>query len=196
MGNIVGKFEVVLDIQGELTQETVEDMFRRAIAGSLEAPVANVVQLLASEIVQGARRLSTVMTKRYAVSYEVIVPKSMGLDAFIDKANRIAVAGSDESQAFLQVLTATDGVEQVREVVAKVLAQVGQIGQIVAISADKSRTQTNEDKDWTAFIIGGIAIFVAVFCLVSIAVFLMRRRKPDNKSAGNERSAPYVSAQV
>merc|ERR1712216_623327 len=194
--NIAGTFEVVLEVQGQLTQEIIEDMFKRAIAESLEVPLANVVELIASEIVQGARRLSAVQAKRYTVSYEVVVPSTMSVDALIEKANRIASAGSVESQVFRQVLTATDGVEQVSQVVIKIPAQVGQIEGIMAISVDKTPTQTDEGKNWTALIIGAIAIVLAVTCLASSAVFLMRRRNADSKSAGNDRSATYVSAQV
>merc|ERR1712224_434648 len=157
---------------------------------------ANVVELIASEIVQGARRLSAVQAKRYTVSYEVVVPSTMSVDALIEKANRIAGAGSVESQVFRQVLTATDGVEQVSQVVIKIPAQVGQIEEIMAMSVDKTPTQTDEGKNWTALIIGAIAIVLAVTCLASSAVFLMRRRNADSKSAGNDRSATYVSAQV
>merc|ERR1712224_626038 len=194
--NIAGTFEVVLDVQRQLSQEIIEDMFKRAIAESLEVPLANVVKLVASEIVQGARRLSAVLTKRYAVSYEVVVPSTMTVDALIEKANLIAVSGSVESQAFRQVLTATDGVEQVSQVVNKVPAQVGSIEEIMAMSVDKTPTQTDEGKNWTALIIGAIAIVLAVTCLASSAVFLMRRRNADSKSAGKDRSATYVSAQV
>merc|ERR1712216_458286 len=193
--NIAGTFEVVLEVQGQLTQEIIEDMFKRAIAESLEVPLANVVELIASEIVQGARRLSAVQAKRYTVSYEVVVPSTMSVDALIEKANRIASAGSVESQVFRQVLTATDGVEQVSQMVIKIPAQVGQIEEIMAM-VDKTPTQTDEGKNWTALIIGAIAIVLAVTCLASSAVFLMRRRNADSKSAGNDRSATYVSAQV
>jgi len=194
--NIAGTFEVVLEVQGQLTQEIIEDMFKRAIAESLEVPLANVVELIASEIVQGARRLSAVQAKRYTVSYEVVVPSTMSVDALIEKANRIASAGSVESQVFRQVLTATDGVEQVSQMVIKIPAQVGQIEEIMAMSVDKTPTQTDEGKNWTALIIGAIAIVLAVTCLASSAVFLMRRRNADSKSAGNDRSATYESAQV
>merc|ERR1712216_235091 len=193
--NIAGTFEVVLEVRGQLTQEIIEDMFKRAIAESLEVPLANVVELIASEIVQGARRLSAVQAKRYTVSYEVVVPSTMSVDALIEKANRIASAGSVESQVFRQVLTATDGVEQVSQMVIKIPAQVGQIEEIMAM-VDKTPTQTDEGKNWTALIIGAIAIVLAVTCLASSAVFLMRRRNADSKSAGNDRSATYVSAQV
>jgi hypothetical protein len=189
--NIAGAFEVVLEVQGQLTQEIIEEMFKRAIAESLEVPLANVVELVASEIVQGARRLSAVQAKRYTVSYEVVVPSTMSVDALIEKANRIAGAGSVESQVFRQVLTATDGVEQVSQVVIKIPAQVGQIEEIMAMSVDKTPTQTDEGKNWTALIIGGIAIVLAVTCLASSAVFLMRRRNADSKSTGNDRSSNF-----
>merc|ERR1711977_559218 len=100
-------------------------------AGS--STLANVVELIASEIVQGARRLSAVQAKRYTVSYEVVVPSTMSVDALIEKANRIASAGSVESQTFRQVLTATDGVEQVSQVVIKIPARVGQIEEIMDV---------------------------------------------------------------
>merc|ERR1712032_322904 len=174
---IAGTFEVVLDVQRQLSQEIIEDMFTKAIAESLEVPLANVGELVASEIVQGARRLSAVLVKRYTVSYEVVVPSTMSVDALIEKANRIAVSGSAESQVFRQVLTATDGVEQVSQVVVKVPAQVGQIEEIIAMSVDKTPAKTDEGRDWTALITGGIAIVLAVTCLASSAVFLMRRRK-------------------
>merc|ERR1712118_159420 len=109
-------------------------MFKRAIAAAVGLPVEFVVKLEVSEINRsseinvslsgindtaqanpssGTRRLAAIQTKWYEVAYEVIVPSYMDADAIVEKANRIAVLGSEESNLFRDVLMATEGVERV-----------------------------------------------------------------------------------
>merc|ERR1719380_124930 len=178
---IAGTLEVVLDVHGELTQEIGEDVFKRAIAGSLEVPLANVVKLSVSETVHGARRLSAVMTKNCTVAYEVIVPSSMVIDGLIERANRIAVSGS----VFRQVLIATDGVQQVRQISEKVPAHK---------SVDEIPSQTEADKNWKAWSLIAGSICWIILCLASIAL-LIRNRKDENKP-GDERPERKVSSKA
>merc|ERR1719160_202499 len=121
---IAGVLEVEIDVEYKLEQEVVEDMFKRALAASLDVPLINVLKTTATLLgtSPALRRLQSLNTTRYEVSYEVMVPSYMDVDAVIEKANRIAEPGSAESNLFRQVLTDTDGVAQVRQIVAKVPA--------------------------------------------------------------------------
>jgi len=115
---VAGTIEVEFDVQGALSQEVVEEMIRQAIADALGMPVKYVVKLTASKIGQGSglRRLQPLQTKRYEISYEVLPPSSMDPDEVVEKANRIAMPRTVESNVFRQVLVATDGVAQIRQI--------------------------------------------------------------------------------
>merc|ERR1712086_1231969 len=121
---VAGTMEVQIDVQGNLTQEAVENMFRKAIANALNISIEHVVKLTASEIQQGSRlrRLQSVQTKRFEVSYEVSLPNSTDLELVVAKLNRIAKTGSAESQVFRQVLADMEGVARVGQIVVKIAA--------------------------------------------------------------------------
>merc|ERR1711959_626828 len=121
---VQGTMEVEIDVQSIFTQEVAEEMFKGGIANALEVPTENVVKLSVSEIGQGPglRRLQSIQTKRYEVSFGIILASTMDADVVVEKANRIAVPGTAESLIFRQVLTATNGVVQVRQIAMKVPA--------------------------------------------------------------------------
>merc|ERR1719399_1090992 len=99
---IAGTLEVEIDVdKDKLTLQAVETMFREAMATALDLSVDHVKELLVSEIERGqGRRLQSIETQWYRVSYKVLVPNTMDPNVIVGKANRIAVTGSDESQAF------------------------------------------------------------------------------------------------
>jgi len=181
---VAGTMEVEMDVQGILTQEVVEDMFKKGIADALEMTIEHVVKLTASQIGQGPglRRLQPLQTKRYEVSYEVIPPRSMDPDDVLEKANRIAMPGTVESQVFQQVLVATDGVAQVRRIVSKIPAH-----KIVHESTTSApHTQADEDEDkisWKGVVIGGVTIAMGIACLAVSAVMIKRRMSTVDQSA-------------
>merc|ERR1711977_64108 len=71
---IAGVLEVEIDVEYKLEQEVVEDMFKRALAASLDVPLINVLKTTATEMstVPASRRLQSLNTTRYEVAYEVI----------------------------------------------------------------------------------------------------------------------------
>merc|ERR1719440_365111 len=135
---VAGVLEVELYQQGNISQDALQGMFKRALAAAVEIPLEFVVKLNVSEIneTSGTTRrlqenqsnqtnqtdLHDNQTKVYEVAYEIMVPEYMDADAIIEKANRIAEPGSNESQLFRQVLLETDGVVAVGEIVSKVPA--------------------------------------------------------------------------
>lgn len=177
----MGTMIVDIDVQGTLSQEEVEAMFKKAIAAALEIPAAFVSKLTAFEISKGSRlrRLQSIQKKQYEVSYEVIVPSYMDADAVVEKANRIAVSGAAESTVFREALTATSGVTQVGEIVSKTPAHYK--------SVDKTLTTADPDKDEksrTSLVIGLILAFMVVLCLVTSVILLKRRNTMIDSGAG------------
>merc|ERR1712190_563847 len=123
MGKVAGSMEIELDIDDEMPQEEVKDMFAEGIADSLNIPKENVVKLQAKvKEDSGLRRLQTTQSKRYEVTYEVVTPQSMDPAVVVSKANSIADPQSAEAQTFRRVLTETPGVGQVRQVLPKIVA--------------------------------------------------------------------------
>jgi hypothetical protein len=181
---IAGVFEVEIYVQGNISKEAVQDMFARAIAAALAAPIELVVSLTASELEQSSgaqRRLQdnttnqtgfhNNQTKLYEVAYEIIVPDSMDVSEIIEKANRIAEAGSAESQLFRQVLLSTNGVVGVGKIVGKVPAYIKAPVEDVPPS-----TEEDEDsKNWTAVLIGASVFVLIVSCMVTTFVLIRRK---------------------
>lgn len=185
--------EVELYLQGNISQEAVQDMFTRALAVAVGVPLEFVVKLTASEINEASdprRRLTDNQTnqanqtnqtdlqdnqtKVYAVAYEIIVPEYMDADEIIDKANRIAEPGSAESQLFRQVLLETDGVVGVGKIVAKVSAyKVGDQATTVAPNEDE-----DDDEIWKPLLIGLSVAFVVIACLVFSAILIKIKMFP------------------
>jgi len=183
---VAGVLEVDVDVRGEISKEVVEDMFKRAIAAAVGVPVASVVKLQALEITPESgnlRRLQTVQTKRYQVTYAVLVKTSI-VDTVLEKTNRIAMPDTAESQLFRDTLTATDGVEEVRKIVAKTVPY--------KVDADVStlapNTPQNEDKDknsWKPIVIGAVAILLGVSCLVTSA-FLLKKKMTSTETKSQD----------
>lgn len=111
--------------------------------------------------------------KRYQVSYQVIVPSSMDPDAVVEKANRIALASSDESHAFRQALTATKNVVLVGRIVATIPAKtiVGQESTSLA-----PHNQDMDDRSWISVVVCGVAVVMAVSCLATSAILFKHKR--------------------
>jgi len=121
---VAGTMKVEIDVQDNVKAEVLEAVFRRGIADALKISIEHVAKLNVVEIGQGSgsRRLQSTQVKQYEVSYEVISPSSVDPAVVVEKANRITEASTVESQVFRQVLSAQDGVSQVKQVVPKVVA--------------------------------------------------------------------------
>jgi len=104
--------EIEIDVQDNVTQEVLEEVFKRGIAKSLNVSMENVVKLTVTEIGQGSgsRRLQSSVAKQYEVSYEVIPPSSMDLAVVVAKANLMTTASTAETQVFRKVLLAQAGI--------------------------------------------------------------------------------------
>merc|ERR1712010_167821 len=116
------------------------------------------------------------------------------VDEVIQKANRIAEPGSAESNLFRQVLTATDGVAQVRQIVAKVPAG--------KVEITTPSPEAEEERSWTGLVIGGILVFLLVVLVVTGAVMYKFKWSSENaepakttlpdKAAGETSAVPPV----
>jgi len=124
----------------------------------------------------GLRRLQSSQTKRYDVAYEVLVPSSMDADALVAKMNRIAVPGSSESQAFRQVLTSTDGIARVGQIVAKIPAYKVEENATTPLGSEPEPLE--EENSWTTLVIGTVAVFMALLCGTTTALMLKRKLQP------------------
>lgn len=197
---VAGVLEVEIDVKGNLSHEVVEDMFKRAIAAAVELPVRFVVKLEVSEINRsvptnlslsevngtsqtslnsGIRRLEAIQTKWFEVAYEVIVPSYLDADTIVERANRIAVPGSEESQLFRDVLMATDGVERVGEIVARVPAS-----KVGGVTTAGPSSLTDEDKiSWKRVVIG-LSVAIAVVACLGISAVLIKRKMVTGDTYG------------
>merc|ERR1719502_37272 len=156
---VAGVLEVELYIRGNISQDALQDMFSGALAAAVEIPLEFIVKLNVSESEQASgmkRRLQENQTnqtnsqdnqtKVYDVAYEIIVPDYMNASRIIEKANRIAEPGSNESQLFRQVLLETDGVVGVGRIVSKVSAY--KVGDEVTSVAPETPSQDDDDEIW------------------------------------------------
>lgn len=195
---VAGTLEVELVLQGEITPKALINMFKKAIASALTVSIEHVVKLVVKEIgiasttvrattvntttsnttasnaTNGSRRLQSNQTKRYEVSYEVMVPSSMNPAEVMARANAIAAPGSAASIAFQQVLEATDGVMEVGEIVSTVPAR-----QVSGKQTGKTPPTDEEEQSWTTVVITSIAIFMVVVSCGSAALVFKRKRLSD-----------------
>jgi hypothetical protein len=177
--------EVEIDVQDNVTQEVLEEVFKRGIAESLNVSIENVVKLTVVEIGQGSgsRRLQSSTSKQYEVSYEVIPPSSMDPAVVVAKANLMTEASTAETQVFRQVLMAQDGIGQVKQVVPKVVAyKFEEEITTPAPSADVGPTG-NDTSGMSAGLIVLIVLLV-LLCLVSVVVgivVIMRKMRAEKK---------------
>jgi hypothetical protein len=183
---IAGTLEVEIDVdKDKLTLQAVETMFREAMATALDLSVDHVKELLVSEIERGqGRRLQSIQTQWYRVSYKVLVPNTMDPNVIVDKANRIAVTGSDESQAFRQFLASVDGVVNVGQIISKIPATVFDN----EATAGTPLTQPEQDKDQSplrALIIGGLAIVMFALCLLTSVILMRFKRSANHRAYGS-----------
>jgi hypothetical protein len=188
---VAGTLEVEIDVRGNLSQEVLQDMFKRAIASAVEVPLGFVMKLEVTEIEQGSgsRRLQSIETKRYEVAYEVIVASDMDPNDVVEKANRIAVPGTAESQLFRDVLMATDGVERVGKIVAKIPAyKVSDEASSLPPSTPKN--QKEDEKPWKSLAIGAIAIVLGLSCLLITSAILIKRKFASSEPGQSASSGP------
>jgi len=162
--------EVEIDVQDNVTAEVLETVFRRGIADALNISIEHVVKLNVVEIGQGSgsRRLQSTQVKQYEVSYEVILPSSMDPAVVVEKANRITEASTVESQVFRQVLSAQDGVSQVKQVVPKVVPYKFE-EEITATPSAAVGPNKNDSSGMSAGLII-LIVFLVVLFLVLVAV--------------------------
>merc|ERR1719313_3198318 len=99
----------------------------------------------------------------------------MDVDEVIQKANRIAEPGSAESNLFRQVLTATDGVAQVRQIVAKVPAG--------RVEITTPSPESEEEKSWTGLVVGGILVLLLMVFVVTGAVMYKFKWNSETKES-------------
>lgn len=142
-------------------------------SGQENVSLSETNDTLQKNLSSGVRRLQAIQTKWFEVSYEVVVPGHMDADAIIERANRIAVPGSNESKLFRDVLMSTDGVEGVGEIIATVPAS-----QIVATTSAPSNSK-EEESSWKAVVIGLSVAVVTVFCLALSAILIKRKMVTD-----------------
>lgn len=168
---IAGTMEVEIVLQGTLEQEAVEAMFKKAIAGALGISMENVVELQVTQVQKGAglRRLESLQTHVYEVTYEVLLPESMDPDTLAEKANRIAAPDSAESFMFKQALKSTSGVEEIGLIVSKVPAYKFQDQATTAIPS--LQLSHEEETSPVPFVIGGVAGFAAVLVFVATIIY-------------------------
>lgn len=204
---VAGVLEVELYLRGNISQEILQGMFKRALAAAVEIPLEFIVKLDVSESKQALgikRRLQENQTnqttshdnytKVYDVAYEIIVPDYMDADKIIEKANRIAEPGSDESQLFRQVLLETDGVVGVGSIVSKVSAyKVGD--KVTSVAPTSPPEEDDDDEIWKVWVIGLSIAFVVVVILASSVILIKRKvfpvetGNPDNAKAGDIENA-------
>jgi len=190
---VAGTMEVEMDVQDDVTQELLEETFKKGIANVLNISVEHVVKLIVSEIGQnsGSRRLQSVRTKKYEVSYEVIPPSSMDPQALTNKASRITDASTSESQVFRQILLSQDGVSQISQVVPKIAAYIfeEEIPTIVPGTEPES-------SGMSAGIVVLIILLVILFVMLAIASAFWIRRRMAWRSDMNIRAVQYKQRDV
>lgn len=178
---ITGTMEVEIDVVGTFSQEELEEMFKRALAEALDISIEHVVKLTVSESKQGTglRRLQSIQTKRYEVSYEVTPPKFMDVDVLVERANRIATTSSVESEVFRQVLKSTDGVAKVGQIALKVPAHKF-MDENTTSSPPTQMEPPKDETSQTPLVVGGIAVVAVSFAVVG--AILIRRKMANAKS--------------
>jgi hypothetical protein len=180
---VAGVLEVETYVQGNISQEVIQDMFTRALATAVGVPIELIVSLTATEIQNSSgsqRRLQDDETnltsspgyeiKLYEVAYEIVVPGSMDANEVMQKADMIAEAGSAESQLFRQVLLSTNGIVGVGKIVSKVPAHT-----VVEVTTQAPTTEEDDGASWVSVLIGAVAFVLGVSCLVTTGILVKRR---------------------
>jgi hypothetical protein len=177
--------EVEIDVQDNVTQEVLEEVFKRGIAESLDVSIEDVVKLTVTEIGQGSgsRRLQTSKTKQYEVSYEVIPPSSMDPAVVVAKANLITTASTAETQVFREVLMAQNGIGHIKQVVPKVVAYTFE-EEITTPAPSAVVGPTNDDTSGMSAGLIILIICLVLLCLVSVVVGVIMRKMRAEKRDG------------
>lgn len=179
---VSGKLEVEIVVETGFNKTAVVDMFKKAISSALNVSIEYLVRLTAVEILSGSRRLQSNETVRYEVSYEVLVPSFVNPAILAAKANLIAEAGSSQAQLFQQVLAATEGVAEVRNVVLKEPATADEVNpSIVPVSLEQGKT-SEEEQPLKAWAIGGGAALLALICFITganvvLVIILIKQKR-------------------
>merc|ERR1719482_4571 len=184
---VAGTMEVEIDVQDNVTQEVLEDVFKRGIADALSVSIENVVKLTVVEISQdsGSRRLQSSSLKQYEVSYEVIPPSSMDPAVVVAKANLITEGSTAETQVFRQVLLAQAGIGQVKQVVPKVAAYKFE----EEITTPAPSVDVGSHKNDTSGMAAGLIVLIVLLVLLLLVsvvvgiVVVMRKIKADKGCA-------------
>merc|ERR1719454_2654480 len=191
---VAGVLEVELYLRGNISQEALQGMFAGALAAAVEIPLEFIVKLNVYESKKASgikRRLQENQTNQtnshdnqtnvYDVAYEITVPGYMDADDIIEKANRIAVPGSNESRLFRQTLLEADGVVGVGRIVSKVSAyKVGD--ELTSVAPDTPSQEDDDDEIWKVLVIS-LSGLVAVICLAYSGIYM--KRKYYNAKAGD-----------
>jgi len=131
---------------------------------------------------------------RYEVHFHVILHGWMDHALVIEKANRIAVPGSAEAEAFAQVLMATDGVAKIHQIVLKVPAKV--IDEALPTTNAMSAEEADDEKSWVSVVIGAGVGLAALSCLVAGIVRIMYKRAPIPTAAAQSTEADSESRPI
>lgn len=171
--------EVQLTVQGNMSQDSVKEMFTKAISVAVEVPIASIVKMVAAEIERGsgARRLQSTENKTYKVDFEILVPGHLDAAAIMEKVNRIAASDSAESQVFRQQLMSMPGVLEVGEIVLTTPAyEVRE----TSVSPDTQKNEDGDDRSWTAIIIVIISVILGCGCLIAGVILVKRSKSSDS----------------
>jgi hypothetical protein len=206
---VAGVLEVELDVKSDISHQVVQHMFKKAIAAAVDLPIELVTAELtlttaknislaeangSSELAQssGARRLQAFQTRWYEIAYELVITADMDVDAIIEKANRIAVPGSEESQLFRNIMMATEGVQRVGEITSKVPAS--KIGATTAAPSGPAAEDGSSNNSWKSVAIGLSVAVVVIACLIVSAV--LYKRKVVSSGAERDNLADLESGEL
>jgi len=191
---VAGTMEVGIDVPTDTTEEAVKDMFKTAIANALGISIEDVAKLVVVESTHASRRLQSTDTKKYGVSYEVVVPDSMDPNVVAAKANNISEPTSAESQVFQQVLVEVYGA-QVSQIELKKPARTFEDEVIATKVPSPEQDLGEEPSDSSATGVVMLIISLVLVCFLSIValVFLIKRKRGgvnseqryDDMEAGN-----------
>jgi len=127
---IAGSLEIEFSVERTPSHATLKEILRKGLANALNVSVNNVVRIVVSEIVtpqtlrtNGPRLLQSVLVVGYEVSYEVLPPASMDVDAIVSRANRITTEDTAEAHNFRTALTEESVVVEIRQIVPKIVAR-------------------------------------------------------------------------
>lgn len=162
---IASTLEVEIDVLVGTSAEMVSEFFKKSLVVALEVSTEQVTRLEVREIGQGnsGRRLRSVQTVRYEISYEIIAVSSRDADALLEMAKAMTTPSTTLSQVFWQALSAQ--FQKVHKVllklpVRKFLDEIAIVGQDTQDPA--------ESPEWTSTTVAMLTcvIFLCVVCVV------------------------------